>query len=152
MSDAQGTIELIETRRMFETGMIALVVVRASDEEIAEIGKVMDEMEDAFSRNAVNDYQEQDLIFHSLIARAAHNRFVMHVFQAIRRSFEQFLREAFSVMPGMMERSMKDHADIYEALSNRDQERSVQAMNQHLMQVQDTIEEFYKKQTKLTLS
>jgi len=147
MSDAQGTIELIETRRLFETGMIALVVVRASDQEIAEIGSVMDEMRDAVSRSAVDDYQEQDLIFHSLIARAAHNRFVMHVFQAIRCSFGQFLREAFSVMPGMMKRSMKDHTDIYKALTNRDQEQAIRAMNQHLMQVQNTIEGYYKKQS-----
>ena len=150
MSDAQGTIELLETRRLFETGMIELVVVRASDEEIAEIGRVMDALLVAVSRNAVDDYQEQDLIFHSLIARAAHNRFVMHVFQAIRRSFEQFLREAFSVMPGMMNRSMKDHINIYEALSNRDQERAIRAMNQHLMQVQDTIAGYYQKQEKHT--
>jgi GntR family transcriptional repressor for pyruvate dehydrogenase complex len=148
MSDAQGTIELIETRRLFETGMIALVVVRASDDEIAEIGRVMDAMRNAVSRNAVNDYQEQDLIFHSLIARAAHNRFVMHVFQAMRRSFEQFLSEAFSVMPGRMERSLKDHIAIYEALANRDQEQAVQAMNQHLMRVQNTIEGYYRKHAK----
>ena len=50
----------------------------------------------------------------------------------------------------MMERSMKDHTDIYEALTNRDQERAIQAMNQHLMQVQNTIEGYYQKQEKRT--
>ena len=149
MSDAQGTIELIETRRLFESGMIALVVVRATDEEIAEIGKVMDEMKDAVSRNAIDDYQGLDLVFHSLLARAAHNRFVTHLFQEIRRSFEQFLKEAFSIMPVMMERSMNEHAEIYAAISSRDQERAVQAMNRHLMQVQNTIEGYYQKTEKL---
>jgi GntR family transcriptional repressor for pyruvate dehydrogenase complex len=149
MSDAQGTIELIETRRLFETGMIALVVIRASDEEIAEIGAVIEEMQEAVLQNNINRYQEQDLIFHSLIARAAHNRFVMHVFQAIRRSFEQFLKEAFSVMPDTMHRSMNDHQKIYTALLNRDQEQAVKAMNNHLMQVQNTIENYYKNREKV---
>jgi DNA-binding FadR family transcriptional regulator len=66
----------------------------------------------------------------------------------MRRSFEQFLSEAFSVMPSRMERSMKDHIAIYEALANRDQEQAIQAMNQHLMQVQNTIEGYYQKQEK----
>jgi len=148
MSDSQGTIELIETRRIFEIGMITLVVMRVKDEELTEIWKVMEEMKAAVSQNNVNGYQEQDLIFHSLIARATHNRFIIHVFQAIRRSFEEFLKEAFSVMPGMMERSMKDHTEIYKAILDRDQERSVQAMNQHLIQVQNTLEGYYKRQKK----
>lgn len=143
MSDVEATVELIETRRLFEAGMIALVVVRASDQEIAEVGQVIEEMRQAVRRQAVGDYQQQDLFFHNLLAKAAHNRFVMHVFQAIRQSFEQFLKEAFSVMPDMMDRSMNDHLEIYEALLNRDQERAVRAMNNHLMQVQNTIENYY---------
>jgi GntR family transcriptional repressor for pyruvate dehydrogenase complex len=144
MSDAQGTIELIETRRLFETGMIALAVVRASEDEIAQIGRVLDGMQRALQNQSTNDYQQQDLIFHSLIANAAHNRFVTHVFQAIRRSFEQFLKEAFTVLPKTMNRSMVDHQEIHEALKGRDQERAVAAMNNHLIEVQKTMKAYYQ--------
>ena len=42
-----------------------------------------------------------------------------------------------------------EHAEIYAAISSRDQERAVQAMNRHLMQVQNTIEGYYQKTEKL---
>jgi GntR family transcriptional regulator, transcriptional repressor for pyruvate dehydrogenase complex len=147
MSDMKGTIELIETRRLFESGMIELAVVRATEKEIVEIGRVIKRMEVAVSLNKVGEYQEQDLIFHTLVARASHNRFIMHVFEAIQRSFEQFLKEAFAVMPDMMEYSMADHKMIYTALLNRDQKRAFEAMNSHILQVKKSIEAYFETKT-----
>jgi GntR family transcriptional repressor for pyruvate dehydrogenase complex len=144
LSDAEGVIELTETRRLIETGMIGLAVVRATDEEIAEIGRVMDESAEAAGRGDIAQYQEKDLIFHHLIAKAAHNRFVTHMFQAIRQSFEQFLKEAFAVLPEMLDQSMRDHREIYEALKDREQERAMAAVSKHLIRVQKAIEGYYR--------
>jgi GntR family transcriptional repressor for pyruvate dehydrogenase complex len=143
LSDAEGVIELTETRRLIETGMIELAVARATDEEIAEIGRVMDESVEAAERGNLAEYREKDLIFHHLIAKASHNRFVTHMFQTIRQSFEEFLKEAFSAMPDKMEQSVEDHKEIYEALKNRDQERAAAAVSGHLIRVQKTMEQYY---------
>jgi GntR family transcriptional repressor for pyruvate dehydrogenase complex len=148
LSDAEGVIELTETRRLIETGMIGLAVVRATDEEIAEIGRVMDESAEAASRGDIAQYQEKDLIFHHLIAKAAHNRFVTHMFQTIRQSFEQFLKEAFAVMPDTIGQSVKDHKEIYEALKKRDREQAEAAMSGHLIQVQKNMETYYGQKRK----
>jgi len=144
LSDAAGVIELTETRRLIETGMIGLSVVRATDEEIAEIGRVMEESAEAAGRGDIAQYQEKDLVFHHLIAKAAHNRFVMHMFQTIHRSFERFLKEAFAALPESIDQSFKDHREIYDALKNRDKERAVAAMSGHLTRVQKAIEGYYK--------
>ena len=148
MSDAEATFELLEARRLFESRMVDLVVTRASDEEIADIGLIMSKMEAALARNNVNEYQEQDLIFHSLVARASHNRFIVQVFEAIHRSLKQFLKEAFTVRPDMIDRSMTDHKQIYKALLNRDHKQAVDAMNSHLTHVRRVIEEYYENQEK----
>lgn len=145
MSDAQGTIELTEIRHLIETGMIALAVVRATNEEIAEIGGVLKEAVKAARKGNIEEYYQQDLVFHHLIAKATHNRYVMHVFQTIRQSLEQFLREAFLVMPEAIDQSAKDHLAILEALKSRNPEKAVEAMSRHLLMVQEKIKGFYQK-------
>ncbi|MBI5606549.1 MAG: FadR family transcriptional regulator [Deltaproteobacteria bacterium] len=145
MSDAQGTIELTEIRHLIETGMIALAVVRATNEEIAEIAGVLKEAVKAARKGNIEEYYQQDLVFHHLIAKATHNRYVMHVFQTIRQSLEQFLREAFLVMPEAIDQSAKDHLAILEALKSRNQGKAVEAMSRHLLMVQEKIEGFYQK-------
>ena len=145
MSDAQGTIELTEIRHLIETGMIALAVVRATNEEIAEIGGVLKEAVKAARKGNIEEYYQQDLVFHHLIAKATHNRYVMHVFQTIRQSLEQFLREAFLVMPEAIDQSAKDHLAILEALKSRNPEKAVEAMSRHLLMVQEKIKGFYQQ-------
>jgi GntR family transcriptional regulator, transcriptional repressor for pyruvate dehydrogenase complex len=145
MSDIQGTVELTEARRLIETGMVALAVVKATDEEIFEIGRVLKEAVKAARKGNIEGYLRQDLVFHHLLAQASHNRYLNHVFQTIQQSLEQFLREAFSVMPENIDQSVKDHLAILEALKSRNQEMAVEAMSRHLLMVQEAIEGFYQE-------
>lgn len=112
MSDRQATVELIETRRLIETGMIELAVERATESEIRQIGKVMDEMSAAAGSGNIAEYQERDLMFHMLIAKSTHNRFVMRLFQNIHQSLKQFLKEAFFVMPERIALSQRSSLHI----------------------------------------
>ena len=145
MSDGQATGELLETRRLIETGMMELAVERATENEIRHIGKVMDEMSAAASSGNIAEYQEKDLMFHILIAKATHNRFVIRLFQNIRQSLDQFLKEAFSVMPERVARSLKDHLSIYEAIRARDKKKASVTMAGHLIQVQDALDGYFSK-------
>lgn len=149
MSDSQATVELIETRRLIETGMIELAVERATESEIQQIDKVMEGMSAASDSGNIAEYQEKDLMFHMLIAKCTHNRFVMRLFQNIRQSLDQFLKEAFSVMPERVALSLKDHLTINNALKARDKKMASAAMTQHLLQVQDALEGFYAKSRKV---
>jgi DNA-binding FadR family transcriptional regulator len=58
ISDSQATVELIETRRLIETGIMELAVERATDKEIRQIGKVTDEMSAAADSGNIAKYQE----------------------------------------------------------------------------------------------
>ncbi|MCG8641241.1 MAG: FadR family transcriptional regulator [Desulfobacterales bacterium] len=145
LSDKQATAELNETRRLIEIGMIELAVERATDEEIAQIGEIVDEMVEAVRSDEIGDYQNKDLMFHLLIAKATHNRFIIQLFQNIRQSLDQFLKEAFFVMPERVELSLKDHLAIYEALRTKDAGKAHDAMSEHLLQVQDALEGYYSK-------
>ena len=143
ISDADATIELIEARRMVEVSTVTLAVAKATDEEIREIGKALAEMADAAGRDQVNEFLQSDLIFHHLVAAAAHNRFVLTVFQNLFQTVEQFLKEAFSVMPHMLAQSLADHQRIYQGLKSRDPQKAGQALADHIFTVEKAMQGYY---------
>jgi GntR family transcriptional repressor for pyruvate dehydrogenase complex len=145
MSDADGTLQLLETRRLIEVGMVELAVDRATDEELAHLADVLEEMSALAENGEADGYREKDLLFHHLIAQAAHNRFLLHVFMTIRQFLEQFLKESFDVIPGMLRHSQQGHKDIFKAFQNKDRKRAVKGMNRHLRLVQKAVEDFFHK-------
>jgi GntR family transcriptional repressor for pyruvate dehydrogenase complex len=144
LSDEQGTIQLTEVRRIIETGMVELAVERATEGEMAQIASVMQAMEKTAAENDIPGYREQDLLFHNIIADACHNQFVQNLFQEIRSSFEQFLKESFEAMPFMLENSLQGHRDIFTGLMKRDSEMATAAMRKHLLLIQRAVEDYFR--------
>jgi GntR family transcriptional regulator, transcriptional repressor for pyruvate dehydrogenase complex len=145
MSDAEATLELNEVRNLMEVGIIRLAVERATDEEITEIGHVLERMRQVAEKGDLEDYREQDFIFHDRLASAAHNRFVMHLFKSIRQAFHKFLEESFAAMPQMIEKSLIGHEAVFAALKSRNSKAAVVAMADHLAVVQQAIEAYYRQ-------
>lgn len=144
LSDEEGTIQLTEVRRIIETGMVELAVERATDREMADIASVMQAMEKAAEERDIPGYRDQDLMFHNIIADACHNQFVQNLFQEIRSSFEQFLKESFEAMPFMLENSLQGHRDIFAGLIKRDSEMAMAAMRKHLLLIQRAVEDYFQ--------
>lgn len=144
MSDAEGIIELMETRQLIEVGMLHLAVDRATDEELKHMGQLLEEMSILAEEGCVKEYREKDLQFHHMIAQAAHNRFILHLFMTIREYLGQFLKESFNVMPKMLKQSQEGHKGIFKALRARDRKRAGSEMIKHLSLVQKALEEYYR--------
>jgi GntR family transcriptional regulator, transcriptional repressor for pyruvate dehydrogenase complex len=144
MSDSEGTIELMETRKLIEVGMVELAADRATEEDLKEIRRVLKEMSALAKEGSVPEYRQKDLQFHYLIARATHNRFVIHLFMTISRFLEQFLKESFEVMPQMLKRSQEGHRGIFRALEVRDKKGAMREMISHLQRVQRALQGFYQ--------
>lgn len=145
LSDQEGTIQLTEARRVIETGIVELAVERATAHELDQIGRIVDLMVAAAAKKDISGYQEQDLIFHNLIAESCHNQVLQNLFKTIRQSFEQFLKESFAAMPFMLENSLQWHREICAGLVARDAPMAMAAMRNHLLFVQEAVEEFFNK-------
>lgn len=140
ISDTQGVHELIEARRVIEVDMVELAVERANDKELNNLGIILEEMTLMVETERVEDYGKRDIRFHSIIAQAAHNRFLLHLFTAIRQFLDQFIRESFTLMPEVLNISQQGHRFIFEALKNRDRKRAVAAMIKHITLGQETLQ------------
>ena len=146
ISDKQATIELIEARRFIEIGAAELSVKNASPEQIKEMGLLIKEMTRSLKEGRIDDYIEQDVAFHFLIAKASHNRFLVNLFVTIRGFMEQYMRESFRLLPCMLERSLKFHQNIYQAVKGGGRSKAVSQMKKHILDVQRAIQKYYRDQ------
>jgi GntR family transcriptional repressor for pyruvate dehydrogenase complex len=146
ISDKQATIELIEARRFIEIGAAELSVKNASLEQINEMRLLIKEMTRSLKEGRIDDYIEQDVAFHFSIAKASHNRFLVNLFVTIRGFMEQYMRESFRLLPYMLERSLKFHQNIYQAIEGGSRSKAVFQMKKHILDVQRAIQEYYREQ------
>ena len=73
---------------------VALAVERASDVELNNLERILEEMTLMVETMRVEDHTKTNIQFHHLIAQAAHNRFHFRLFTAIRQFPDQFIRES----------------------------------------------------------
>jgi GntR family transcriptional repressor for pyruvate dehydrogenase complex len=145
ISDAGATNELMEARRLVEVGLARMAAERAEDQEVAEIGRILRAMEKAARSRDREAFSESDLLFHHLVALAAHNRFVTILFQNLSQAFSQLLKEVFLVLPEMQEVALGHHREIHQALTQRDQDRAARAMDDHIISGVQALDGYYRQ-------
>jgi GntR family transcriptional repressor for pyruvate dehydrogenase complex len=150
ISDKEATIELIDARRFIEIGAAEMAVKNANSEQINEMGLLIKEMPRSLKEGRINDYIEQDIAFHFLIAKGSHNRFLVNLFVNIRGFMEQYMRESFRLLPYMLERSLKFHQNIYQAIKSRSRSKAVSHMERHILDIQRAIQNYYRNQEQKT--
>lgn len=145
ISDTEATAQLVEARRIVEVGMVSLAAARISDEELEALSQLLADMETAVAQANIEEYCTKDLIYHHLIAKAAHNTFISSIFQNIRQPFEQFLQDTFRAIPDRLQKSLDEHHKVFRALKARDPNRAEVAMGSHISMVEEAMEFFYEQ-------
>jgi GntR family transcriptional repressor for pyruvate dehydrogenase complex len=110
------------------------------------MGLLIKEMPRSLKEGRIDDYIEQDVAFHFSIAKASHNRFLINLFVTIRGFMEQYMRESFHLLPWMLERSLKFHQNIYQAIKGGNRSKAVFQMKKHILDIQRAIQKYYRNQ------
>lgn len=122
-------IDLFELRRVVETEAVAMACKRASDEEIDTILTLGAQVAACIHERANRTPADEQ--FHTAIAIASHNEFMVHLVPMIYRAVSETL-----VKMGTDElfarNTLQDHALIMEALSCRDAAMARNAMGIHM--------------------
>ncbi|MYL98526.1 GntR family transcriptional regulator [Novosphingobium sp. FGD1] len=135
-----GAFELIEARLMFEGEAAALAATVMSDEEVANIGAILERMEGLDPASA--EELALDRQFHMAIAEGTQSSLVAQAIEHLwdlreqsplcRHMFEQARRVGINPRPD-------EHRQVFEALKARDGERARAAMRGHLMRVSEDL-------------
>jgi DNA-binding FadR family transcriptional regulator len=128
-----GPFEILEIRYIIESEACALAAARITDEQIIELRKVVDEMEEEEKQPDASEKADQK--FHSIIAQACQNSAIASVVEwlwdlrnesQLSTSFLQRIREE-GVHP-----SISEHRKILQALEQRNPEKARTAMKIHI--------------------
>lgn len=115
--------DLIDLRMIFEPGITAMAMKRATDEEIDAIRKTVERLENSISKG--DPTAEDDLAFHFAILKATHNLFLIRIGDTILQLFKSSISTSMRTIP---EVALKDHKRIFEAFIKKDEEKLVAAV------------------------
>ncbi|MGQ9629322.1 MAG: FadR/GntR family transcriptional regulator [bacterium] len=134
--DKPQLLELMQAREVIEGGTVRFAAHNATDEEIEELHQLVQKMKEHI--NNPEEFIKHDLAFHMAIAKASGNSVLSKVLNLIR---DLFLEEQKTVvmLPGAAERAYEYHLKIYEAIKERDADKSGKIMLEHLEDIEKAI-------------
>ncbi|HSL65092.1 MAG TPA: FadR/GntR family transcriptional regulator [Gaiellaceae bacterium] len=135
-ADAADYSELFEVRRILEGEAAALAASRRTRKHLAAMEAAVDAMEAGLSSE--QQFIDNDLRFHLVVAEATRNRVVVHLMEAIRALLQRSLSSSYHI-PGSPERAVEMHRLILEAVSGRLPEDARQRMQEHVARVERDI-------------
>lgn len=131
--------ELLEAREAIEEIIVKLAAQRANEEDLAEMRRWLNKMEEKFERGEY--LASEDLKFHQAILAASKNAVLME-FGAI---LEEFFQETIlagskaSREQGPRRRTLEEHKELYESIKNKDAKRAIRVMRKHLEAIRDAV-------------
>jgi DNA-binding FadR family transcriptional regulator len=139
--DAAAAVQLIELRRMLETGACELAASRISAKDVDRLRGHVDAMQTAHEKNDVAAFVEADLAFHDVILHASGNVFVAVLFEPLQRVLEA-RRTQTSKVPEIQEHAIGHHRNILDALAAGSPDKARQAMDAHMQQTLDDLKNY----------
>lgn len=140
--------ELMEARLLVEPELAARAALRASEEDIAEIGRELRAMEAAKDDHA--RFVTHDLLFHQAIFHAAGNRVTSLMFSVIHKSLEKLITITSQVVEP--DHTLTLHRRIYQAIRKRDKEESRRRTTEHLVDARDLLTRAAEKQSHFAMA
>ena len=126
---ANGEVKLLELRTALEVDVARLAAERATDDELAEIERILDAYEQAGQN--LDACAELDIEFHRALVRAAHN----DPFKLVLASVDELLVKArkASLKRSGVNVAAESHVKIFDAVKRHEATAAAQAMEEHLV-------------------
>ena len=130
--------DLFEMRLIFEPATVALACQRASMEELQQIQKKAERMEQIAA--AGGDWPLADQEFHWAIIRASHTEYMRRLYPIINNAVNDLMQLAQN-RQRMEETAIRDNKLILEFLLRRDEEGARHAMTIHMKHLINALQE-----------
>ena len=128
--------DIMESRMIIEENIAGLAAERATEEQIAHIGEVLQLMRDSIARN--ESILEADMAFHLAVSVAAQNTLLLTAARLLRNMMRQAIYHKL-LIPDIERSVLKDHVAIYKAIQRRSPQAARRAMRAHLDEAMEQI-------------
>lgn len=130
-------IELLEAREIFETGIVELATLRASEQDILEIESALEKWGTIDSES--DDPVSPDQAFHLSIAKATHNVVLVNLIDLNMDLLKRTATKTVEI-PGRRSEVYKEHFNIFQAIKEKDPVKAKETLLYHLKQVKQNIQ------------
>jgi DNA-binding GntR family transcriptional regulator len=134
----EEVVNYLEVRRNLEKLVIRSAAVRISDEQLAEMERILNDMKESLEAQHYDKYSTCNRMFHEIIYRASTNQQAVEIITMIRTLLSRYHFRTI-LIPGRSEQSYNEHLQIYESLKARDPEKACKAIDTHSTKVLETI-------------
>lgn len=141
---SDASVQLIQVRRMLETGAAELAAPRITEQELASLRNHLDSMKLAHETANLALFVESDLAFHDTILHASGNVFLSVMFEPLQRVIAARRAET-SRVPEIQVNAIQEHEGIITALASGDPEAARLAMDSHMSQTMRDLETYVLK-------
>jgi GntR family transcriptional regulator, transcriptional repressor for pyruvate dehydrogenase complex len=135
-------MDLLEVRLGLECNAAALAARRATDEDVREIEKCVQEMSKAISEGNLGS--DADITFHMALAYASKNVVQIHIMKSLYDLLFYGIQENLQhlyVEPINIEEILAQHTVILNSIRQHDPDEAYAAMKRHITFVQDYFQE-----------
>jgi GntR family transcriptional repressor for pyruvate dehydrogenase complex len=143
--DAASMMELLEVRKVLETGTATLAARNRKDEDLAALQVVLGTMREALERDDTAAGEQADVAFHAAIAAASHNSLLSGLMDSLAerlgRTIGQTRELWFYQETSTAVRLLEEHEGIYEAIAAGNAEEASRLIGTHLTKVENVLRE-----------
>ena len=135
-------MDLLEVRLGLECNAVALAARRASENDIREIEKSVEDMAAAIKEGNLGS--DADISFHMAIAYATKNVVQIHIMKSLYDLLFYGIQENLQHLytePINLDKVLQQHTDILNAIRQHDPDEAYTAMKRHITFVQDYFRE-----------
>jgi DNA-binding GntR family transcriptional regulator len=134
-------IEMITAWAALESMAARLITERAGGEEIGSLRKMFTSFEDGALRAHLDEYSEANIEFHQSIIRMSGNSVLISLAENLFTHMRMIRRKTI-VEKDRVEKSIRDHMNIIEALEARDTARAEELVRDHALGLADHVAKY----------
>jgi DNA-binding GntR family transcriptional regulator len=134
-------IELITAWAALEGMAARLITERASHDEVAALRKMFATFENGALRAHLDEYSEANIEFHQSIIRMSGNGVLIELAENLFTHMRMIRRKTI-VEKDRVEKSIRDHMNIIEALEARDTARAEELVRDHALGLAEHVEKY----------
>ena len=142
----QDVNDVYEIRSALESMAAAKAAERASNDEISDIRKFLDDESGIWDSADLAQTVSSDVRFHSMIYRASKNMRIESLINDLREQTQR-LRSSTLSRPGRLRFAHEEHRQIFEAIQSRDAEAAVKASVAHIERSREVMLELLRYQS-----
>ncbi|EHB62229.1 FadR/GntR family transcriptional regulator [Paenibacillus lactis] len=140
---AESLIELLEVRKVLESGTASLAAERRTEQDLDRMREALSQMEHGLKVNDTGEGERADVAFHMAIAAASGNSLLIQLMESLSDRLTDTIQKSrelwFYKEQSTAARLLTEHQMIFDAIERQDKEQAGARIAAHLTKVEQVL-------------